>query len=463
MKFTRVTYGIRRSAATDVYFLNVKVGGKLIRDSLETTDLDIAKDRRDERIKKEKKAAAQGNDNKGVMTLAEGLKAYQEDLDHRLKMGQRSPRGVSEATHESYSGCLAHIRSLFPPAALERRLRDLKSSDMQKWLEPLQLAQGATNYNTCRTILVAVFKAGVEACACLENVARSLEFRKGNKKNIKLLTPEQWVSLVANIRANCSVESMARRDVVRNMLAGYGDDYVKALNDRPEWKEALGLADVMASDRAQWRVLWDLVYYIKTLEPDVTRRAMESADLVEFLTYTGARIDETRTRSLDDVDLNKMLVSFPPESVKGETREKVVPIHPALVPVLERCRKRAALRGDNRLFGIQGCNKAIRNACKRLGLPHQSHHSFRHLFGTIALESGMSQETVADLMGHSDGGRTLMEKYAHVRAQKAAPQVAKLQFGLSTRDAEIAALKARLAVLEAEQPENVVELKQVGF
>jgi integrase len=71
---------------------------------------------------------------------------------------------------------------------------------------------------------------------------------------------------------------------------------------------------------------------------------MESADLTEFLTYTGARIDETRELTLDHVDWQEMTITF--DKVKGDTRDKVFPIAGYLAPILKRCEERAAERGD---------------------------------------------------------------------------------------------------------------------
>ncbi|HZL14026.1 MAG TPA: tyrosine-type recombinase/integrase [Verrucomicrobiae bacterium] len=44
------------------------------------------------------------------------------------------------------------------------------------------------------------------------------------------------------------------------------------------------------------------------------------------------------------------------------------------------------------------------NACRKLSVPHISHHDLRHLFATTCIESGVDIPTVSRWLGHQDGG-----------------------------------------------------------
>jgi integrase len=89
---------------------------------------------------------------------------------------------------------------------------------------------------------------------------------------------------------------------------------------------------------------------------------------------------------------------------------------------------------------IKSARKCIDTAARRLGLPHLTHHAFRHFFATTCLESGGDIPTIAKLLGHKDGGALLMKTYGHLRQEHAFAVMKRVNFG-------------------AEEPANVLPLK----
>lgn len=57
----------------------------------------------------------------------------------------------------------------------------------------------------------------------------------------------------------------------------------------------------------------------------------------------------------------------------------------------------------------------FKRAHRLLGLPKWSHHDMRHLFATRCIESGVDIPTVSRWLGHKDGGVLAMQVYGHLR------------------------------------------------
>lgn len=57
----------------------------------------------------------------------------------------------------------------------------------------------------------------------------------------------------------------------------------------------------------------------------------------------------------------------------------------------------------------------FKRAHRLLGLPRWSHHDMRHLFATRCIESGVDIPTVSRWLGHKDGGVLAMQVYGHLR------------------------------------------------
>jgi len=48
--------------------------------------------------------------------------------------------------------------------------------------------------------------------------------------------------------------------------------------------------------------------------------------------------------------------------------------------------------------------KALTTACRQLGFPHFTHHTFRHFFCSNCIEAGADFKVIAGWLGHTDGG-----------------------------------------------------------
>jgi integrase len=77
---------------------------------------------------------------------------------------------------------------------------------------------------------------------------------------------------------------------------------------------------------------------------------------------------------------------------------------PAVRPLLEKLRGRGQIKTGHPVFRIRDPKKALRSACKRLGILLFSASAFRRLFCTRAIENGVDFKTLAKWQGDQDGG-----------------------------------------------------------
>jgi len=151
--------------------------------------------------------------------------------------------------------------------------------------------------------------------------------------------------------------------------------------------------------------------------------AENSAEHARFLAYSGLRLSEAQAATWDDVKGDWLVV----RGTKTETSARRVPIVPALRALLDQIKTK---RIAGPILGVKTSIDAMQRACARLGLPPLRHHDLRHFFATACIESGVDIPTVADWLGHADGGTLLMRTYRHLRSKHSLDAAQKLTFGL---------------------------------
>lgn len=162
---------------------------------------------------------------------------------------------------------------------------------------------------------------------------------------------------------------------------------------------------------------------------------LDVAELVQFIAYSGARQAEAGNALVGD-DRGTYLIVHGTKT--RASRDRSVPMNAALRSLLDRIRQRrieeaswmdkpAPGPGDSLLKVHEG-QKSLNRACRALKLPRLTHHDFRHLFATRCLECGVDPKTVADWLGHADGGVLVLRTYGHVRPEHAAASAAKVLF-----------------------------------
>jgi integrase len=180
---------------------------------------------------------------------------------------------------------------------------------------------------------------------------------------------------------------------------------------------------------------------------DGKRDGRRSADLVEFLALSGCRIGEATAMKWGEVNfkLKAFTVTGGEDGTKNH-EARTVPLFPSLEAFLLRLRDSLPERADRDtpLLTIKSARKCLDNACRELGLPSYSHHTFRHFFCSNAIEkTGGHFKAVAAWLGHKDGGVLVARTYGHLRD-------------------EFSTALAQHMVFDEAQPNNVINLRQAA-
>ena len=153
----------------------------------------------------------------------------------------------------------------------------------------------------------------------------------------------------------------------------------------------------------------------------------DSADLVEFLAYSGCRLAEVVGDTTygnnkppllwGDVSLKLSFFSVQGKGRGDEGKTRTVPMFPPLERLLLTLKANlpAEPKPTERIFAIESAMTSIINACRKLGLPKYNHHVMRHFFCSNCIEAGVDFKVIAGWLGHSDGGILVAKTYGHLR------------------------------------------------
>jgi integrase len=157
----------------------------------------------------------------------------------------------------------------------------------------------------------------------------------------------------------------------------------------------------------------------------------KAADLVEFLAYTGLRLNtEAHWVTWGDVDWERkeIVVRGDPRTRTKNWEIRRIPIIPDLEQLLQQGKTEIVRSRSERITKVDRCYETLDRACKAIGIPRITHHDLRHLFATRCIESGVDIPTVARWLGHKDGGALAMKTYGHLRNEHSQAMAARVKF-----------------------------------
>lgn len=163
---------------------------------------------------------------------------------------------------------------------------------------------------------------------------------------------------------------------------------------------------------------------VDTIRDQGKRCSKECAAMVEFAAYCGARPAEVAAIKGEDIQGDWLVIRGGEEGTKNH-QERLVPINKALREVIER---EGFEQRNGPLFYLKSPTRALKNACERLKMDSVTPYTLRHFFATSCMEAGVDVATVADWMGHKDGGVLLLKTYTHVRRAHSLREAARLDF-----------------------------------
>jgi integrase len=157
----------------------------------------------------------------------------------------------------------------------------------------------------------------------------------------------------------------------------------------------------------------------------------QCGDLIEFLAYSGCRIDEARNVKWTDIEPDAIWIRGGETGTKNRDSRQLPIIGPMRILLDDLRANPRYVRDDSRkgyVLAIKECQKALDSACTDLEIKRITHHDLRHLFATRCIESGVDIPTVSRWLGHKDGGALAMRIYGHLRDEHSQAMAAKVSF-----------------------------------
>jgi integrase len=153
------------------------------------------------------------------------------------------------------------------------------------------------------------------------------------------------------------------------------------------------------------------------------KNQVQVLDYLRLLAYSGARRDEALALKWDDVNFERKFLRVGADGNTKNSKARYVDFNPELeAQLIDMARRRAPdsrwLFPSPRCGGGDGPAKTFRDsfsaARKEAKLSWVSFHDLRHYFASMAVMSRIDFKTIAEWLGHQDGGMLVGKVYGHL-------------------------------------------------
>lgn len=168
-----------------------------------------------------------------------------------------------------------------------------------------------------------------------------------------------------------------------------------------------------------------------------SKNGEQLVDYTRFLALSGARCNEALRLRWSDVDFTARLVCIGTDGASKNSKARYLDFNPGLECHLREmwdCRAPdtewlfpSPQRGENDR-PARTLRESFKLARKQAGLEWVGFHDLRHYFASRAVMSGIDFKTIAEWMGHQDGGVLLCKVYSHLLAGHKSDMAARLTF-----------------------------------
>ena len=202
-------------------------------------------------------------------------------------------------------------------------------------------------------------------------------------------------------------------------------------------KKSEALPDVL--DLAELRRLLAVVERDDVWERRFEGRRERDRLLLALFAYAGLRRSELLGLDWDDVDLQRRLIRV--RRAKGG-RQRVVPLHPSLLPLfVDYLASRTSLDDPALFTGVQGrrlsatiMSTTFRRYARAAGVTKRKRvtpHTLRHVFASELLNAGANLRQIQELLGHKHLDST--QRYTRVTAHQLHGAIKRLRFAEDPR------------------------------
>lgn len=201
-----------RYIPSGMFFARIRVAGKLIRKSLRTDVLSVAKLRLADFDKQERQQAESGAAAaRGKMTVKDAIGMHRQRV-----AGDASLKPRTKEYHDQ------RIKALLKswPGLDKRLIRDITKTDCLYWAAKFGADASPTAFNHTIGTLRALLEIGIEAGARYDNPAKFIKRASERPRHLTLPEPEQFERFVSEIENGGSGFSRPCADLVRFLAFG---------------------------------------------------------------------------------------------------------------------------------------------------------------------------------------------------------------------------------------------------
>lgn len=151
----------------------------------------------------------------------------------------------------------------------------------------------------------------------------------------------------------------------------------------------------------------------KYLRAEIINRIISNAQkdryrvLFQFLWQTGVRISEALSITTQDIDWHLKQVRV--KSLKRKDHDRTIPLKEEMLGALATYIQKNEIKSKLWMMTPQAVHHELKSIVDKAGLPHWIHiHTFRHSFAVHCLESGITINTLKELMGHANVENTMV-------------------------------------------------------
>ncbi len=201
-----------RYVPSGIYFARLRVAGKLIRRSLKTDGLSVAKLRLGD-LDKQERQRAESTDAaaRGKMTTADAITILRQRVGGGASLKPR--------TKDYHDQRITALLKSWP--GLDKKLiRDITKTDCLNWAAKYGESASPSAFNHTQSSLRALLEIGIEVGARYDNSAKSIKRAAERSKHLVLPETEQFEKFVLEIENGGSRDSQNCADLVRFLAYG---------------------------------------------------------------------------------------------------------------------------------------------------------------------------------------------------------------------------------------------------
>lgn len=233
-------------------------------------------------------------------------------------------------------------------------------------------------------------------------------FANSDVRDITQKHLQEFINLRLKIRKPATVDKL--KDGLKSFFKWMQDSGVLSLNPAnlihmPKYDNM----KYFAITQEKTRRIYDYIFY--RLRPNFY------CTLFKFLLH-GRRVNEVLTLRWSDIDIDNGFYRIRFENSKVD-RNLVFPLEDFLIVALKKMDQKTEYVFESnktkRPISYTSVLKRMHKLREICEVPHMTIHSFRHLIGFVAINNGMSQESIAEILGHTSLSAT--KRYANVKLE----------------------------------------------